>query len=95
MSARAARRREERRPRQVRQVDAPSFTLTAEDPFAAGLVMLWACLRNGDTAGALDELNNLVQSEAAQAFEDAPDAENADQARALSEQMEDWSEPGD
>lgn len=92
--ARSAPPRRRQAPRPGPQlVDAPAFTITADDPFAAGLVMLWACLRNGDTAGALDEFNSLVQSESAQGFEGNPDTANADRAADLAQQMEDWLEP--
>lgn len=73
----------------------PSFTIDAEDPIASGLVMIWACFRNGDLAGALREFNDLAQSEAVQAFEDAPDEANAARAVTLAEDMEDWTDQGE
>jgi len=89
--SRAPRRRQPRE----EGADAPMFSITAEDPMAAGLVMIWAAFRNGDLAGALREFNDLAQSEAAQDYEKAPDTANVARAVSLAEAMEDWTDTSD
>lgn len=83
------------RVRRVDPVDVadpiPTFTIDARDPLAAGVVMMWACFRNGDLVGALAEFNDLAQSEAAREFEETPDEHNAARAVELSEAMEEWA----
>lgn len=94
MTRRPARARVRRDP--VDDADPiPTFTIDARDPLAAGVVMMWACFRNGDLAGALAEFNDLAQSEAAKGFEDAPDENNAARAVELSEAMEEWTDSKD
>jgi len=89
--SRAARNRQRRDESAV----VPTFSITAEDAMAPGLVMIWAAFRNGDLAGALREFNELAQSEAAQAYEEAPDANNANRAVSLAEAMDEWAGAGD
>lgn len=57
-----------------RDEPAPAFVLTAEDPLSPRLVMIWACVKNEDIIGALDEFNAIVQEiVGAEDFERAPD----------------------
>lgn len=65
----------------------PVFILTARDEFAPHLVMIWACLRNGDLEGALNEFNTLVQEHAGPYCED-PQEDLAKEAVEIAEAME-------
>lgn len=68
--------------------EAPSFTLLGEDPLSPKLVMIWACVKNGDLAGALDEFNAIAQDIIPE-FEENPIPDDAVQeAVAIAEAME-------
>lgn len=71
-------------------VEKPLFALHADDDCAPHLVMMWACFKNGDLAGALDEFNRLAQ-DVLPKYEDNPaDPEVVQGAVGCAEAMEDW-----
>lgn len=70
--------------------DSPAFTLVTGDPIAPAMVVMWACFRNGDLAGALDEFNRIAQDHV-DTFADNPTPEAVVQgAVAVAEAMEEW-----
>ena len=75
-------------------VEQPLFALMADDPIAPNLVLVWACVKNGDAHGALDEFNRMIQ-EKAQLYEDTPAPDEVVQgAVACAEAMEEWQNNG-
>lgn len=70
----------------------PLFALMGEDPIAPNMVVMWACFKNGDVAGALNEFNSIVQDHA-ETYENNPVPEDVVQnAVACAEAMEAWQE---
>ena len=69
----------------------PSFLLEAADPLAPGLVLMWACLVNGDVLGALDAFNSLAQSADVEAYEENPQEEAGQAAVAIAQEMAKWA----
>jgi hypothetical protein len=74
--------------------DEPMFTLLARDPAASHLVVMWACIRNGDTEGALQEFNSIVQDIGPTYAEFPEKPEKIAEAIAVAEAMEAWRELG-
>lgn len=71
--------------------DEPMFVLLARDPLADRLVELWAEIRGGNTFGALDVFNSLLQSEDACRYIMSPtDPDKIAEARACVESMRDY-----
>lgn len=70
--------------------EQPLFALMGDDPIAPHLVVMWACIKNGDTAGALNELNTIVQ-DYGEEYEQRPASQDViAHAIAVAEAMEAW-----
>lgn len=55
-----------------------SFTLSPRDPMAVHFIRLWASFRRGDFLGALEEFNELAQSDAVLAYASDPEENQAE-----------------
>jgi len=81
-------RRQTSKPRAARSDAAPAFCLTADDELSPPMVMMWACFKNGDLHGALEEFNTIAQDIMGdEGFEPSPDSV-VQAAVAVAEEME-------
>jgi hypothetical protein len=72
------------------QMQIPSFLLTADDPIAPHMVVMWACFMNGDVVGALGEFNAIVQDFDPDESDVIANAERVAAAVTVGEEMEGW-----
>lgn len=73
--------------------DEPMFILLGRDPLAPALVKIWAAMRRGDLGVALNEFNDMAQSDEALNYFLNPDPElaKAAEADACAETMIDYN----
>lgn len=72
-------------------VEQPMFPLMGDDPIAPPMVIMWACFKNGDLEGALDEFNRIAQDFVGQYAESPADPATVANAVACAEAMEEWA----
>lgn len=72
--------------------DEEYFMLLARDPIAAGLAMIWASIRVGDAAAAMENFTRLCDPSLMRHYQAHPDTAKSEEAVGVAQRMVAWRE---